>query len=185
MAENGAEEQPVKARVVIGLGSNLGDRSAHLATARRELEERGSFAFESCSSLYLSAPIGPDQPDYLNQVVIGSTSLTPRALLEVCGEIETQLGRDRTEVRWGPRTIDLDILCHGETQLALPDLVIPHPECTRRRFVLVPWAEIDPDGIVPGVIDEHGVPRTIAELLSSLERGGDRGMVERWEEARS
>ncbi len=162
--------------MVLGLGSNLGDRSAQLASARERLQMGDRLSIDRASSLYESAPIGPEQPNYLNQVVIGRTRATPRALLDACQEIEDALGRNRHEARWGPRTIDLDILVFGDERIDEPDLVVPHPECTQRRFVLVPWAEIDPDGVVVG---ESG--RTVRECLDELERGGEPLLVERWE----
>jgi len=135
----------------IGFGSNLGDpvNQIHLATAR--LTSIPSSRIDSCSSLYRTPPIGPpDQPDYVNAVVRLDTRLDPHALLKHLQSIECAQGRTRDGIRWGPRTIDLDLLIYGDEIIDEPGLQVPHPEIPERAFVLVPMAEIDPDLLIPG-----------------------------------
>jgi 2-amino-4-hydroxy-6-hydroxymethyldihydropteridine diphosphokinase len=131
----------------IGLGSNLGDRMGHLRAAVKSLSARG-LEPAALSSVYESDALGPPQPDYLNAVVSVSTSLTPRELLEALKAIEAELGRHHTE-RWGPREIDLDLLLYGDEMLEDEGLTVPHPEMTRRSFVLLPLLEIAPDLDLP------------------------------------
>lgn len=138
--------------VAIALGSNVGDRAAHLAAGREGLAVRG-VAWRAVSALYETEPVGPirEQAAFLNQVAVGETLLRPRALLEACLAVERERGRVRGgAVRWGPRSLDLDLLLYGGLQIVEPDLVIPHPEMARRAFVLVPLAEVAPDWVVPG-----------------------------------
>jgi 2-amino-4-hydroxy-6-hydroxymethyldihydropteridine diphosphokinase len=139
-------------RAYLGLGSNEGDRAANLSAAVEGLDRRG-IRIVSRSAVYETAPAGgPEQPDYLNQVVAAETAFAPRELLGVCHEIEADLGRDRTrETRWGPRPIDLDILAIEGVRVNEPDLVVPHPRVAERAFVLVPLAEIAPDLELPGL----------------------------------
>ena len=151
--------------VFIGLGSNLGDREGNLAAARSALS-RGVIDIAAESSVYETEPWGPvPQGRYLNQVLRGETTLDPHGLLAALLEIERALGRDRTrEQRYGPRTIDLDILRYGDREVREPDLQIPHPRMIERAFVLVPLAEIAPEIIVGGV--------PIADALARLDRSG-------------
>lgn len=153
------------ADVFIGLGGNLGDREGNLAAARSALS-RGTIDIVAESSIYQTEPWGPvPQGRYLNQVLRGRTRLEPRALLAKLLEIERTLGRDRTrEERYGPRTIDLDILLYGDRDVREPDLQIPHPRMMQRAFVLVPLAEIAPDLLVGGV--------PIADALARMDRSG-------------
>ena len=150
--------------VFIALGSNLGRRAANLAAARDALAQ--ALALTASSSVYETDPWGPiKQGRYLNQVVRATTALTPRALLAKLHEIERALGRDRTgETRYGPRTIDLDILLYGNVVVDEPDLQIPHPRMMERPFVLVPLSEIAPDLTVRGV--------RVKEALARLDRSG-------------
>jgi 2-amino-4-hydroxy-6-hydroxymethyldihydropteridine diphosphokinase len=135
----------------VALGSNLGDRAANLARARAALAD-GALDVTAASSVYETEPWGPvPQGPYLNQIVCGTTELTPRALLAALHGIETKLGRNRRgEVRFGPRVVDLDILLYDDLVLTEPDLEIPHPRMLERAFVLVPLAEIAPDRVVRG-----------------------------------
>ncbi|MEX0589653.1 MAG: 2-amino-4-hydroxy-6-hydroxymethyldihydropteridine diphosphokinase [Xanthobacteraceae bacterium] len=153
------------AEVFLGLGGNLGDRASNLAAARAALA-RGALTNTSASSIYETEPWGPvPQGRYLNQVVSGSSELPPRALLAKLFEIERALGRDRArEERYGPRTIDLDILLYGDLTMQEPELQIPHPRMMERPFVLVPLAEIAPDLAVNGV--------AIRDALARLDRTG-------------
>lgn len=136
-------------RVAFGLGANLGDRVAALQGAVDLLAPLLRDAV--VSSVYETTPVGgpADQPDYANAVLVGSTDLDPHALLAAAHEAEEVWHRTR-EVRWGPRTLDVDVLAVGDLELHDPDLVLPHPRAHERGFVLVPWAQIDPDSVIPG-----------------------------------
>ena len=134
---------PAIPRVFVGLGANVGDREQNLLAARRGLEARG-FRVTAMSSLYHTEPVdAPPQEWFLNAVAGGETALTPEALLRACLDTERELGRVR-DVPSGPRTIDLDLLLHGNEVRDAPGLVLPHPRMHERRFVLVPLAEIAP-----------------------------------------
>ncbi|MEW6251578.1 MAG: 2-amino-4-hydroxy-6-hydroxymethyldihydropteridine diphosphokinase [Planctomycetota bacterium] len=137
--------------IFIALGSNLGDRAGHIYAALRELAEPGDVRVVACSSLHETEPIGgpPGQPPYLNAVAELATHLEPRALLLRMQAIEGRHGRERT-VPNGPRTLDLDLLLHGDRVLAEPDLTVPHPRMWQRAFVMEPLAEVcGPDRLVP------------------------------------
>ena len=135
---------PARERVYVALGSNLGDRSAYLQYARQALAALPGTALIATSAVEETAPLaGMDQPPYLNQMVLLETTLTPRALLEAGQAIEQRAGRVRT-ARWGPRTLDVDIVRFGERHLAEPDLIIPHPELPHRDFWLRELAELQP-----------------------------------------
>lgn len=135
-------------RVALGLGSNVGDGPAHFAAAIAGLRRLGSDL--ALSPYYRTAPQGgPDQDDYLNAVVVLDTELTPRELLAAVSGLEQAAGRERAE-RWGPRTLDIDILLFGDEVVDEPDLVIPHPSMTERRFVLEPLLAVWPDAALPG-----------------------------------
>jgi 2-amino-4-hydroxy-6-hydroxymethyldihydropteridine diphosphokinase len=135
----------------VALGSNLGDP--------REQVERGMAALAGLpetrlvlrSSLYRTRPFGPvEQPDFVNAAAGLLTRLEPAGLLAQLKALETQLGRERPVVRWGPRRIDLDLLVHGGARIAEPGLEVPHPGIPERAFVLLPLAEFAPDLVVPG-----------------------------------
>jgi len=129
----------------VGLGSNLGDREGTIRAAIAALP--GVFAV---SRLRETDPVGvTDQPTFVNGAVALETELSPRELLERLLAVERELGRERRE-RWGPRTIDLDLLLHGGETVDEPGLTIPHPRLHERRFALEPLAELDPELIVPG-----------------------------------
>ena len=132
----------------VGLGSNLGDRAANLAAARRRLNESGRIV--AASSIYETDPWGvdPDQPNYLNQVVSLITPLSPTELLKVLLTIELEMGRVRT-APGDPRLIDLDLLLYGDKVTDGPGLTLPHPRMGERAFVLEPLAEIAPDAAHP------------------------------------
>lgn len=135
------------ARAAVGLGSNLGDRRAHLAGAVRRLVAAGPLA--AVSSLYETAPIGgPAQGPFLNAVAVVETGLPPRAVLDLCLAIERAAGRSRG-VRWGPRSVDLDLLLYGRAVVAEPGLQVPHPRLGERRFALEPLAEAWPEAVLP------------------------------------
>ena len=131
-------------RIFLGLGSNLGDRSANLRAAVSHLRMAGVHPTRS-SSCYETEPVGPqDQGKYLNAVIEVTTLLEPREMLELCKEIERQLGR-QPGMRWGARPIDIDFLLWGDRVIDEPDLKVPHPEMANRAFVLVPLDEIAPE----------------------------------------
>ena len=134
-------------RAAIGLGSNLGDRAQQIATAVGALSETGTLV--RVSSLYETAPIGGiKQGPYLNAVAVIDSALSARDLLACCQEIEQAAGRERLE-RWGPRTLDLDLLLYGSERIDEDDLTVPHPRMTERRFVLDPLLEAWPDASLP------------------------------------
>jgi 2-amino-4-hydroxy-6-hydroxymethyldihydropteridine diphosphokinase len=134
---------PTPERAYVALGSNIGDRDAHLAAARARLAALPGTRLVAASRIEDTAPIGPvPQPRYLNQMVLLETSLEPLALLEHCLEIERAQGRVRRE-RWGPRTLDLDIVRYGERVVTTPALTVPHPELPHRAFWQRELAELE------------------------------------------
>jgi 2-amino-4-hydroxy-6-hydroxymethyldihydropteridine diphosphokinase len=131
-------------RAYLGIGSNLGDRLRYLQLAVDDLAAADDVDVVAVSPVYETAPVGgPEQPDYLNAVVGIETSRSPRALLALAHTIEAHAERVRT-VRWGPRTLDVDVLLVGDERVDEPDLVVPHPRMTQRAFVIVPLADLDP-----------------------------------------
>ncbi len=156
----------MKAEVYIALGSNLGDREKNLLKAVELIGSCQGVEITRVSHIYETEPVGyEEQGPFLNMVLAAGTNLEPLELLEKLQEIENSMGRKRT-VRWGPRTIDLDILLYGCTEVNLPSLTLPHPRMWERAFVLVPLREICPEGILwgralDGLIDRcpdrHGV----------------------------
>ncbi len=149
----------------IALGSNLGDRAAHFQAALRGLAGTPGVRLVTCSSLYETTAVGPEQPEYLNAVVGAQVELEPAVLLERLRELERSSGRERRE-RWGPRTLDLDLLLYGERVVDAPGLTVPHPELHRRRFVLEPLVEVAPWAVHPLLA------QTMDELLRHLPPGG-------------
>jgi 2-amino-4-hydroxy-6-hydroxymethyldihydropteridine diphosphokinase len=138
-------------RAVIALGANLGDARAALAGAVEALRGEVGVEVIAESSVYATAPIGGvEQPDYLNAVVIAETSLSPRELLDALHAIENSWHRTR-EVRWGPRTLDLDLIDYVGVTSDDPELTLPHPRAHERAFVLVPWLEADPGATLTGL----------------------------------
>lgn len=136
-------------KVYIALGTNIEPRDMHLSEALNLLEANESVAIQKRSSIYETVPVGYlDQGDFLNMVIEMHTLLEPNALLEFCQEIENKLGRER-DIRFGPRTIDLDILLYNQENSTEEQLVIPHPRMVERAFVLVPLAEIAEEAILP------------------------------------
>ena len=149
----------------IGLGSNLGDREALLDFAVAALASTAGIVVQTVSSYFETAPIGgpSGQGPFLNAAAALETTLDPDALLNILHSIEAQAGRVRS-VRWGERTLDLDVLLFGDQVINTPRLQVPHPRMTIRRFVLQPLAEIAPSVIVPTT----GL--TSAELLANIDR---------------
>jgi len=149
----------------IALGSNVGDRAAHVDAALRGLAATPGVRLSACSSLYETSAVGPEQPDYLNAVLVAQVEVEPAALLGRLRELEFFSGRVRRE-RWGPRTLDLDLLLYGERVVDEPGLTVPHPELHRRRFVLEPLVEVAPWAVHPLLA------HTMDELLRHLPPGG-------------
>lgn len=130
--------------VFVGLGSNLGDRAGHLRSALAAMQRHASMTCLDISDFRRTDPVGgPEQPDYVNAVVRLETSLTPTALLHWLLDLEALQGRVR-KVANGPRTLDLDLLVYGEHAQSSPELQLPHPRITERRFVLEPLAQLAP-----------------------------------------
>ena len=153
--------------VVLALGSNLGDSAAILQGALNDLGAVDGLVIERVSSVFETDPVGgPDQDAYLNAIVLGSTTLEPRRLLAATQAVEQAWHRTR-EVRWGPRTLDVDIIAMGDVRMESADLTLPHPRAHERGFVLVPWQDADPDATLIG----HG---QVADLLTDLEPEGVR-----------
>ena len=152
-------------RVVLSVGSNLGDRLGTLTECVQALRRLPDTDVLTISPVYQTAPVGgPAQPDYLNAVLIAATGLRPYELLAATGAIEQELGRVRAE-RFGPRTLDIDIIAFAAEISTDPVLTLPHPRAHERAFVLAPWYDIDPEAQLPG----HGAVR---DLLAGLDRAG-------------
>ena len=155
------------ARAFVGMGSNLGDRSAQLQKALDECRVVHLTTVVRSSSVYETSPVGiHEQPRFLNAVIELSTSLVPLELLKKLKIIEKKLGRTES-ARWGPRAIDLDILLYDDTVTVSDELTIPHPRMTERKFVLVPLVELDPTVVHPL---EHEAVNAILARCSSTER---------------
>ncbi|WP_105169228.1 2-amino-4-hydroxy-6-hydroxymethyldihydropteridine diphosphokinase [Pseudoalteromonas sp. T1lg23B] len=136
--------------VFIGLGANLNDPTSQLRNALRALETLPKSHLVCSSRLYGSKPMGPqDQPDYINGVACIHTELTPEALLDALQTIELEQGRVRKDERWGPRTLDLDILLFGNEVIQTPRLTVPHYGLCDREFVVYPLLEIAPELVLP------------------------------------
>lgn len=153
--------------VVLALGSNLGDRLANLQGGVDALCAEPGFNDVAVSPVYETAPVGgPAQPDYLNAVLVAATALPPRAVLDRCQAAESALGRLREE-RWGPRTLDVDVIVYGDEVSDDPQLTLPHPRARQRAFVLAPWADMDPAAVIPG-------QGRVADLLAAVGTAGIR-----------
>jgi len=137
-------------RAVVAMGSNLGDRLENLQGGLDAMFDAPGFAFVAVSPVFETDPVGgPDQPAYLNAVVIAETTLPARAVLDRCHSVEAAFGRTRTQV-WGPRTLDLDLIIYGDEVSDDPELTLPHPRAHERAFVLAPWHAADPQARLPG-----------------------------------
>lgn len=157
-------EQPVR-RVVLSLGSNLGDRLEMLQGAVDALTDTPDLKVLAVSPVYETDPVGgPDQPDYLNAVVVAEGTQSPRTLLERALAIENAFDRVR-DVRWGPRTLDVDLVAVGELVVDDPDLQLPHPRAGERGFVLVPWLDVDAAAELPAA-------GRVADLVDRLDVAG-------------
>lgn len=150
----------------IAVGSNLGDPVAQAKTAIDALKQLPRSEFLQASMLYSSTPMGPrNQPDYINAVVAIQTELTPLELLDCTQAIEQEQGRVRKDERWGPRTLDLDIILYGNEVMDSPRLTIPHYGMKQREFVLYPLAEIAPNLTLPDGTE-------LSVLLTQVDRNG-------------
>ena len=157
-------------RTILALGSNLGESRNTLSDAVAALAGHPQMTLLDVSPVARTRPVGgPDQPDYLNLVAAFDTTLDPQALLEHCHDVENRHHRKR-EVRWGPRTLDVDIITYGTDHVDDPELTIPHPRAAQRAFVLQPWAWMDPGAMLEGV--------PVAELAA---RAADLPGLERFE----
>ncbi len=136
--------------VVVALGANLGDRRAAMQGALFGLASLPGTTVHAVSPVYETPPMGPPQPDYLNAVALLATESEPATLLEHAHGVEAAFGRVRAE-RWGPRTLDIDLVCFGARLLRTERLTLPHPGAASRPFVLVPWLDVDPAAVLPGV----------------------------------
>jgi 2-amino-4-hydroxy-6-hydroxymethyldihydropteridine diphosphokinase len=147
----------------VGLGSNLEDPLGQIRRALDELDHIPGVRVTARSPLYRSPPLGPsDQPDYINSVAALDTGLAPLELLAALRGIETRHGRRRDGVRWGPRSLDLDILLYGDLVMSTPELTLPHPGLPERAFVLYPLFDVAPQLAVPG----KGTVIELRELVS-------------------
>jgi len=134
----------------IGIGSNVGERSTFCRRAVSALDDTPEVRVTAASGLYETEPVGgPPQRSFINLVARIETSLGPRTLLGVCKEIERMIGREPSDIRWGPRVIDLDVLTFGDEKINDEDLEVPHPRMLQRKFVLVPLLEIEPEASDP------------------------------------
>ena len=161
--------------VVLALGANLGEARLTLARAVDGLAGADGLEIDAVSRLVSSAPVGgPEQPSYLNAVVLARTVLTPQSVLAVAHHLEQAAGRERL-VRWGPRTLDIDVIQYGERpDTALsddPELTLPHPRAQERAFVLVPWAQADPAAVL---VLADGTEAAVGDLAA---RAADRAGV--------
>lgn len=151
--------------VVLALGSNLGDRLAMLQGAVHALGAVVDLV--AVSPVFETDPVGgPEQDDFLNAVVLVDSTQSPHELLDLAHRVEDLHGRVRTQ-RWGPRTLDVDLIAVDEEQIDEPDLVIPHPRAAERAFVLVPWSAVDPEAALPGI-------GRVVDLLSRVDASGVR-----------
>lgn len=149
-------------KAYIAIGSNLNDPLKQVNSVIKELHELPKSHVSAVSSLYQSSPIeSDDQPDYINAVISLETQLHAHDLLTELERIETEHGRTRTTRRWGPRTIDLDLILFDDLSINTPRLIVPHPEFHKRAFVLVPLYEIAPDLVLPS-------GKKLGELLLEL-----------------
>lgn len=155
-------------KAVLAIGSNLGRRFQTLQGAVDALFDAPGLEYMAVSPVYETDPVGgPDnQRPYLNAIVIADTTVDAYTLLERAQSIETAFGRVREE-RWGPRTLDVDLIAVGDLVSEDPELTLPHPRAHERAFVLVPWSQVDPDGQIPG-------QGSIQALLDGLDRQGVR-----------
>ncbi|MFE6236575.1 2-amino-4-hydroxy-6-hydroxymethyldihydropteridine diphosphokinase [Cellulosimicrobium sp. NPDC057862] len=162
--------------VVLALGANLGDAQQTLRDAITDLDRISGLEITEVSPLARTAAVGgPDQPDFLNTVLLARTRLSARDLLRACQAVEQAHGRVRDE-RWGPRTLDVDLIVYGTLTAVADDLELPHPRAHERAFVLEPWSQIDPDAVLPGL----GGGPVAALAATAPDRGGIRWLALDW-----
>lgn len=161
---------PARTRAYVALGANIGEPVRHLRAAVVDLDTLPGTTVVARSSLYRSAPVGlVDQPDFINAVVSVDTTLEPLDLLYALLAIEARHGRVRS-VPNAPRTLDLDLLLHGDTTMTSPELTLPHPRMHERAFVLLPLVEIAPDVVLPGLGPAQGfVPSVASQEIARSE----------------
>ena len=160
----------------IGLGGNVGDAASTVRQALQALDGLPGSRLLRCSPLYRSRAWGGiEQPDFINAVAVLRTTLPPPALLDALLDTERRHGRDRDrEQRWGPRTLDLDLLLYGQQRLHQPGLHVPHPQMHARAFVLVPLADVLPDADIPGIgTARDALARLPADAVASVVRLDD------------
>lgn len=164
------DEQPERpVRAVLALGSNLGDREATLRSAVIDLDGFEGVKVRLTSPVLETGPVGgPEQPDYLNAVVVVDTTLSALELLAACQQVEEGHGRVRT-IHWGARTLDIDIITYDDLVASSHQLDLPHPMAAERAFVLQPWLELDPQAALPG---PQG-PQRVIDLLPLTEDRDD------------
>lgn len=164
----------MRVEATLGLGGNLGDPVAAFAAALARLRDHAAVELKAVSSVWRTAPWGKlDQPEFRNLAVLIETALPAEDLLQLCLAIEREGGRERRE-RWGPRTLDIDILTYGGQVIDRPGLQVPHPRIAERAFVLAPLAEITPGIVIEG--------QSVASLLAASDHGGvkkDKGESDR------
>jgi 2-amino-4-hydroxy-6-hydroxymethyldihydropteridine diphosphokinase len=160
VAQDAVLEPATSRTVVLALGSNLGDRLANLQRGVDAVCADG-LRCRAVSAVFETAPVGgPEQDDFLNAVLLADSSLPAMAILRRCQQAEAAAGRVRT-VRWGPRTLDIDVIACGSEVRTDPELTLPHPRAHERAFVLAPWLDVSPDASLPG----HG---PVAALLAAV-----------------
>jgi 2-amino-4-hydroxy-6-hydroxymethyldihydropteridine diphosphokinase len=149
-------------KAVIALGANIGNPQENIDLAIALLREATDI--QAISSMYRTAPVGgPEQPDYINAVVLAESELPATDFLNMLHGIEKTLGRERT-IHWGPRTIDLDLIQYGSILSSSQELLLPHPRAHERRFVLEPWLEVEPDA---HLLTQGRVQHLLSALLES------------------
>lgn len=175
---SGPDSGQVPVRIAFGLGSNLGDRKEHLTQAVDSIAAQVNFSSIVVSSIYETDPVGgPDQDDYLNAVAVVDLVqiIGRRDLLRLIGDLEAAAGRVREE-RWGPRTLDVDVLSFGAQVSDAPELTLPHPRAALRAFVLIPWNEVDPEYVIPASEDDHRRGWTVSQHCDALSDGEREGV---------
>jgi dihydroneopterin aldolase / 2-amino-4-hydroxy-6-hydroxymethyldihydropteridine diphosphokinase len=170
------EVPPLPVDAVLALGSNLGAAQTTLRVAVGDIAALPGVELVTVSPLARTSPVGgPDQPDFLNAVVLVRTTLSARALLHAAQSVEARHGRERRE-RWGPRTLDVDLITYDSTLAVTDDLELPHPRAHERAFVLQPWAQVAPDAVLPGL----GGGPVAALAATAPDRDGIRWLALDW-----
>ncbi len=155
----------------VGIGSNIESPASQVQRGIENLSKLPRTILVLESGTYLSAPMGPvEQPDFVNAVLGLMTQLNPHDLLSALQSIERQHGRDRSVARWGPRTLDLDLLAYAGLSMNEDDLILPHPGIADRNFVLLPWAEIAPHYRVPGSTTVTELAKAVVEKSPKIKR---------------